>query len=126
MAPLQLAGTAADGLFVLHHTNPGEPHYLSVLCASDGLGSGLRSELAYAGNQEGFGLLLAAHAETDRLLSGLQQLNRVVPHDPAQHRAWITRHAVPPLDPTPSAAGGASRGRPGAGPGRAAGAAGLL
>lgn len=101
VAPLKLV--AGHGLFALHHTNVGEGHYLSVLCETGGLGTGLRADDAYAQGQEGFGRLMATFAERARLISGLQQISRVVPHDSAQHRHWVAGEMVPPPEDAPAA-----------------------
>ncbi len=93
---------AAGGLFVLHHMNPGEPLYLSVLCETGGLGTGLRADDAYAQTQVAYGRLLATFARSTRWITGLQQINRVVPHDSAQHRRWAAEQIRPPAEDAPA------------------------
>jgi len=100
--PLDLTGTPYESLFVLHHTNPAG-HFLTVLAATDGLGSGLRSDEQYARTQEDFGRLLAVFASRSRHISGFQQINRVVPHDALEHEDWMITQLSPPAADAPPA-----------------------
>ncbi|OXM44248.1 hypothetical protein CFP71_40560 [Amycolatopsis thailandensis] len=88
--PLDLAGTGFESMFILHHHNPGERAYLSVVMEVQGQASGLRTERAYDAASIQYGLLLAQLGKAGSYIRGLQQLNRIVPHDPAPHRAFVS------------------------------------
>ncbi|CRK56997.1 putative membrane protein [Alloactinosynnema sp. L-07] len=88
--PLDLAGTDHEQFFILHHHNPGEPDYLSVMMEVQGQASGLRAERAYDTVSMRYGIMLAQLAKTGSYIRGLQQINRIVPHDPTPHRAFVT------------------------------------
>lgn len=98
--PLDLAGTGQDDLFLLRHNNPGEPEYLSVLVETQGQASGLRSEQAHDSASIRFGVLLAELARDGSWIRGVQQLSRIVPHDPTLHRAFVAERLTnrPGLD----------------------------
>ncbi|HEY3690553.1 MAG TPA: SCO6880 family protein [Pseudonocardiaceae bacterium] len=87
--PLELAGTGYDDMFVLHHHNPGERAYLSVMLEVQGQASGLRSEQAHDRTSIRYGVLLAQLGKQGSFIRGLQQINRILPHDPALHRAFV-------------------------------------
>lgn len=87
--PLDLAGTGWEQLFILRHHNPGEQQYLSVLMEVQGQASGLRTDRAYESVSVRYGVLLAQLAKAGSFIRGVQQINRIVPHDPALHRAFI-------------------------------------
>ncbi|WP_284741847.1 SCO6880 family protein [Amycolatopsis sp. RTGN1] len=88
--PLDLAGTGYEQMFVLHHHNPGERSYLSVVMEVQGQASGLRTDRAYNSVSIRYGVLLAQLAKGGSFIRGLQQINRIVPHDPAPHRAFVS------------------------------------
>lgn len=99
--PLDLAGTPWEHMFILWHHNPGERSYLSVLMEVQGQASGLRAERAYEVASVRYGVLLSQLAKAGSFLRGLQQINRIVPHDPAPHRAFISQRLStrPGLEP---------------------------
>lgn len=87
--PLDLSGTGWEQLFILRHHNPGEQQYLSVLMEVQGQASGLRTDRAYESVSIRYGVLLAQLAKAGSFIRGLQQINRIVPHDPVMHRGFI-------------------------------------
>lgn len=87
--PLDLQGTGWEALFILRHHNPGEQQYLSVVMEVQGQASGLRTDRAYESVSIRYGVLLAQLAKTGSYIRGLQQINRIVPHDPVLHREFI-------------------------------------
>jgi hypothetical protein len=87
--PLDLAETGYEQLFILHHHNPGARAYLSVVMEVQGQASGLRTERAHDVTSIRYGVLLAQLAKAGSHIRGLQQINRIVPHDPVPHRAFI-------------------------------------
>ena len=89
--PLDLAGTGYEDMFVLRHHNPGEQAYLSVVMEVQGQASGLRTDRAYEAAAIRYGVMLAQLAKAGSFIRGLQQINRIVPHDPAAHRAFVAR-----------------------------------
>lgn len=89
VAPLDLTGTGWEQLFILRHHNPGEPQYLSVLMEVQGQASGLRTDRAYESVSIRYGVLLAQLAKAGSFIRGLQQINRIVPHDAVLHRGFI-------------------------------------
>jgi hypothetical protein len=93
--PLDLSGTGYESLFILRHHNPGEPQYLSVLMEVQGQASGLRTDRAYESAAVQYGVLLAQLAKAGSFIRGLQQINRIVPHDPALHRAFVAHRVSP-------------------------------
>ncbi|WP_280220383.1 hypothetical protein [Nocardia neocaledoniensis] len=94
VAPLDLAGTGFDSLFILRHANPGEPEYLSVMLQVEGLKGGLRSNPAYATSWAQFGYLMAELAKKDSLIRGTQQIHRSVAYDLTPHTKWYADHLV--------------------------------
>lgn len=89
--PLDLTGTGYDELFLLHHHNPGEREYLSVMMEVDGQASGLRADRAYESVSRRYGVLLQQLAKAGSFIRGVQQINRIVPHDPTPHRAFVAQ-----------------------------------
>lgn len=87
--PLELEGTQHEDMFVLRHSNPGEPSYLSVVMEVDGQPQGLRTEAQFEAASARYGTMLAQLARDGSFIRGIQQINRIVPHDPALHRAFI-------------------------------------
>ncbi len=87
--PLPLKDTGYDDMFVLHHHNPGERPYLSVVLEVQGQAAGLRSEHSYDTTSIRYGVLLAQLGKHGSFIRGLQQINRILPHDPALHRAFV-------------------------------------
>jgi hypothetical protein len=88
--PLDLTGTGYESMFILHHHNPGERAYLSVVMEVQGQASGLRTDRAYDSVSIRYGVLLAQLGKSGSFIRGLQQINRIVPHDPALHRAFVS------------------------------------
>jgi hypothetical protein len=82
--PLDLRGTPHEDMFVLYHHNPGEERYLSVVLQLDG-----QQEEASAGYAT-----MLAHLAKGGFVRGIQQLTRIVPHDPARHRVFIAARAA--------------------------------
>ncbi|RLK58368.1 SCO6880 family protein [Actinokineospora cianjurensis] len=93
--PLKLAGTEYADMFVLRHHNPGEPDYLSVVLEVQGQASGLRTDSAYESASIRYGVMLAQLGKAGSHLRGLQQITRILPHDPALHRAFIAERVSP-------------------------------
>lgn len=89
--PLDLSGTGYEAMFLLHHHNPGERAYLTVMMEVQGQASGLRTDSAYESVAIRYGVLLAQLAKAGSFIRGLQQINRIVPHDPALHRSFISQ-----------------------------------
>ncbi|WP_405132967.1 hypothetical protein [Nocardia sp. NBC_01388] len=87
-APLPVAGTGLDDMFILRTANPGERPYYSVVIAVDGIAGGLRGDAAYASMSSAFGMFLAQMARTSSHVRGLQLLHRSVPHDMTRHTRW--------------------------------------
>ncbi|GAA1027288.1 MULTISPECIES: SCO6880 family protein [Amycolatopsis] len=89
VAPLDLTGTPHEDMFVLRHSNPGELPYLSVVMEVDGQPQGLRTDAEFEAASARYGVLLAQLARDGSFIRGLQQINRILPHDPALHRAFV-------------------------------------
>ncbi|NNH73836.1 hypothetical protein HLB23_28955 [Nocardia uniformis] len=87
-APLAVAGTGLDDMFIVRTANPGERPYYSVTVAVDGIADGLRGDAAYAAMSAAFGSFLAQMARTSSHVRGLQLLHRSVPHDMTRHTRW--------------------------------------
>ncbi len=87
-APLQVAGTGLDDMFILRTANPGERVYFSVILAVDGVADGLRGDAAYAAASTAFGVFLGQLARTSSLIRGIQLLHRSIPHDMTPHIHW--------------------------------------
>ncbi|MFG1795788.1 hypothetical protein [Nocardia sp. NPDC049149] len=87
-APLQVAGTGLDDMFILRHANPGERPTYSVTLAVDGVADGLRGDAAYAASSTAFGMFLAQLARSSSHIRGIQLLHRSVPHDMTPHIQW--------------------------------------
>ncbi|WP_245734277.1 SCO6880 family protein [Lentzea jiangxiensis] len=89
--PLNLTGTAWEHMFILWHHNPGERAYLTVLLEVQGHASALRTDRSYETASMRYGVLLAQLAKAGSFLRGVQQINRIVPHDAAPHREFVSR-----------------------------------
>lgn len=89
--PLDLAGTEHEQMFLLHHHNPGERAYLSAVMEVQGQASGLRTDRAYDSVSIRYGVLLAQLGKAGSFIRGLQQINRIVPHDPVPHRTFVSQ-----------------------------------
>ncbi|WP_216895607.1 hypothetical protein [Nocardia alni] len=87
-APLEVAGTGLDEMFIVRTANPGERVYFTVTLAVDGVADGLRGDAAYASASSAFGVFLAQMARTSSLIRGIQLLHRSVPHDMTPHIHW--------------------------------------
>jgi len=87
--PLELAGTPHEDMFILRHSNPGETPYLSVVLEVDGQPQGLRTDAEFEAASARYGVLLSQLARDGSFVRGLQQINRILPHDPARHRAFV-------------------------------------
>lgn len=88
--PLELGETPHEDMFVLRHSNPGEQPYLSVVLEVDGQRRGLRTQEEFATSSAGYGLMLSQLARDGSFIRGLQQINRIVPHDPSLHQMFVT------------------------------------
>ncbi|RSN07162.1 hypothetical protein DMC63_35905 [Streptomyces sp. WAC 05977] len=89
VAPLDLGGTPHEDMFILRHSNPGETPYLSVVMEVDGQPQGLRTVAEFEVASARYGVMLSQLARDGSFLRGLQQINRILPHDPARHRAFV-------------------------------------
>ncbi|MEV0246860.1 hypothetical protein AB0H76_09765 [Nocardia sp. NPDC050712] len=87
-APLPVAGTGLDEMFILRTANPGERTTYCTILAVEGVADGLRGDAAYAASSTAFGMFLAQMARTSSHVRGLQLLHRSVPHDMTQHTRW--------------------------------------
>ncbi|CAM4344253.1 hypothetical protein NONI108955_21870 [Nocardia ninae] len=87
-APLQVAGTGLDDMFIVRTANPGERTTYSVIVAVEGVADGLRGDSAYATSSASFGTLLAQLARSSSHIRGIQLLHRSVPHDMTPHTRW--------------------------------------
>jgi hypothetical protein len=89
VTPLELAGTAHEDMFVLRHANPGEPPYLSVVLEVEGQPQRLRTVAEFEAASARYGVMLSQLARDGSFIRGLQQVNHILPHDPARHRAFV-------------------------------------
>ncbi|MFC9249882.1 SCO6880 family protein [Amycolatopsis thailandensis] len=89
VAPLDLTGTDHEDMFILRHSNPGEVAYLSVVMEVDGQPQGLRTVPELEAASARYGVMLSQLARDGSFIRGLQQINRILPHDPARHRAFV-------------------------------------
>lgn len=89
VAPLDLADTPHSDMFVLRHANPGETPYLSVVMEVEGQPQRLRTVAEFEAASARYGVMLSQLARDGSFVRGLQQINRILPHDPARHRAFI-------------------------------------
>ncbi|WP_410604752.1 SCO6880 family protein [Amycolatopsis sp. lyj-90] len=89
VAPLDLAGTPHEDMFVLRHDNPGEAPYLSVVIEIEGQPQRLRTIAEFEASSARYGVMLSQLARDGSFIRGLQQINRILPHDPARHRAFV-------------------------------------
>ncbi len=89
VSKLDLDGTGLDDLFILHHQNPGEPTYFSVVLAVQGLAEGLRGDGAWGRTSEQFSSMLAALARRSSFIRTVQIVHRSVPKDLNPHVNWI-------------------------------------
>lgn len=87
-APLDLAGTGLDELFVLEHRPPGDNSYFSVVLSLQGLADGLRDDARWASAATGFGRALSTMAKRGSHVRGAQWLHRSVGADLRRHIAW--------------------------------------
>lgn len=81
---------------VAYHSPVGETPYLSVAFSVDGPIRGLHGDSYVAQAQAAFGNLLAGWGASQKLVTGIQTMTRVLPTDSAYHEAWLAEH----LDPT--------------------------
>ncbi|MBF6171129.1 hypothetical protein [Nocardia blacklockiae] len=94
VAPLTVAGTGLDDMFILRHANPGERTYFSVVLAVDGVTGGLRGDAAYAATSAAFGNFLANMAKQSSYVRGIQMVHRSVPHDMTPHEQWAESQVI--------------------------------
>lgn len=87
--PLDLAGTGLDDLFILLHSNPGEPNYFSVVVAVQGLAEGLRGDGKWARTSANFSRMLSSMARRSSFIRSVQIVHRSVPKDLNPHINWI-------------------------------------
>jgi len=98
-APLPVAGTGLDDMFILRTANPGERVYFSVILAVDGVADGLRGDAAYAASSTAFGVFLGQLARTSSLIRGVQLVHRSIPHDMTPHIGWAHTRVAQLTDP---------------------------
>ncbi|MQY18956.1 SCO6880 family protein [Nocardia macrotermitis] len=98
-APLAVAGTGLDQMFIVRTANPGERVAYSVILAVEGVADGLRGDAAYTAASAAFGVFLAQMARTSSLIRGVQLLHRSVPHDMAPHIHWAHTRVEQLADP---------------------------
>ncbi|KFU75653.1 hypothetical protein SAMN04489729_7037 [Amycolatopsis lurida] len=89
VAPLDLVGTPHADMFVLRHGNPGETPYLSVIMEVEGQPQRLRTAAEFEAASARYGVMLSQLARDGSYIRGLQQINRILPHDPARHRTFV-------------------------------------
>lgn len=88
-APLDVAGTGLDDMFIIRTANPGERAYYTVVLAVQGLAGGLRTDAAWASTSEKFGMFGASLARKSSLIRGVQFLHRSIPADLTKHEDWV-------------------------------------
>ncbi|MEV6276659.1 hypothetical protein [Nocardia sp. NPDC051832] len=98
-APLPVAGTGLDDMFILRTANPGERTSYCTILAVEGVADGLRGDPAYAASSSAFGTFLAQMARSSSHIRGLQLLHRSVPHDMTQHIGWAESRVAELADP---------------------------
>ncbi|MBF6062001.1 hypothetical protein IU500_19370 [Nocardia terpenica] len=98
-APLDVAETGLDDMFILRTANPGERVYFSVILAVEGVADGLRGDRAYGIASTAFGVFLAQMARTSSHVRGIQLLHRSVPHDMTPHIHWAHARVAELIDP---------------------------
>lgn len=74
---------------IAYHAPIGEAPYLSVAFSVDGPIQGLQGDLFVAEAQLRFGQLLAGWGASQKLVSGVQIVTRVLPSDSALHEVWL-------------------------------------
>jgi hypothetical protein len=90
-APLDVAGTGLDEMFIVRTANPGERAYYTVVLSVQGLAGGLRTDAAWATTSEKFGLFSASMARKTSLIRGVQLIHRSIPADLTMHEDWVER-----------------------------------
>jgi hypothetical protein len=84
---------------VAYHAGAGETPYLSMAFAVDGPIQGLHGDAFVARAQEAFGQLMAGWGGSQKLVSGIQVVTRVIPADSALHEVWL-QDQLDPAAPT--------------------------
>lgn len=74
---------------VAFHAGAGEAPYLSVAFRVDGPIQGLHGDAYVARAQQRFGELLAGWGASQKLVTGIQVITRVLPTDSAYHEMWL-------------------------------------
>lgn len=95
----------ADGLYwlqkgpgvpaVAYHAPVAETPYVSVAFSVDGPIRGLHGDGYVAQAQAAFGNLMAGWGASQKLVTGIQTLTRVLPTDSAYHEAWLADQLDP-------------------------------
>ena len=80
---------------VAYHGPTGESPYLSVAFSVDGPIQGLHGDLFVAEAQYEFGQLMAGWGASQKLVSGVQIVTRVLPSDSAFHEVWLEEQLDP-------------------------------
>jgi hypothetical protein len=74
---------------VAYHAGTGESPYLSVAFRVDGPIQGLHGDAYVARAQAKFGELMAGWGASQKLVTGIQVITRVLPTDSAYHEMWL-------------------------------------
>jgi hypothetical protein len=74
---------------VAYHCATGETPYVSVAFQVDGPIQGMHGDTYVDGVQEAFGDLMAGWGASQKLVSGIQVVTRVIPGDSAFHEQWL-------------------------------------
>lgn len=74
---------------VAYHAGVGESAYLSAAFRVDGPIQGLHGDAYVAGAQAKFGELMAGWGASQKLVTGIQVVTRVLPTDSAYHEMWL-------------------------------------
>lgn len=80
---------------VAYHGPVGESPYLSVAFSVDGPIQGLHGDTFVAEAQYEFGQLMAGWGASQKLVSGIQIVTRVLPSDSAFHEVWLEEQLDP-------------------------------
>lgn len=80
---------------VAYHAPVGESPYLSVAFSVDGPIQGLHGDTFVAEAQYEFGQLMAGWGASQKLVSGIQVVTRVLPSDSAFHEVWLEEQLDP-------------------------------
>lgn len=80
---------------VAYHSVSGQVPYLSVAFSVDGPVKGLHGDRFVWEAQEAFGQLLSGWGASQKLVSGLQIVTRVIPSESAFHEVWLERELDP-------------------------------